>query len=166
MQARDAPVVAPLLQALGVSVPSYPLLAIEPRFTQILHNEAYWSSLPVCLAHIFKKDRSNLVFYSKNGEQWSLSGLTPSEPIRFICRLISPMHRVSVAVDFTARGTYCTDDLRTALKLAVEADDDILTQHHSHAQVLTWLDEAQTIPRLFNLYRFINKDFTRAGGDT
>lgn len=57
-------------------------------------------------------------------------------------------------------GGYSIDDLRKTLKCAVDADDDILAQHHSHAQILAWLDEAETVPRVFNLYRFVTKDFS------
>jgi len=140
----------------------YPLLAIEPGgFTQILPSENYWNSLPSGFVAIFKKKQDTLGFYGKDGRTWKLKAIFPSEEVGFMDRLLRPMKRINVSVEFQCVGEYSLDDIRSAMRSAVEADDDILCQHHSRAQILKWLSEAKSISRIFTLYTWITKDFTK-----
>ena len=55
-------------------------------------------------------------------------------------------------------------ELREALKTAIEKDDDILTQFHDRKTIRKWLDDAKTVGKLFNAYRWFTKDFTPVRG--
>ena len=149
---------------------NYPVLAIEPRgFTMLLESEAYWTSLPIGFIGIYKKRLKALVFYGKDGTKWQLRSIELGEPLGIIPRFTGlwlgmSLHPVRVLVDFESIGPFSTEELRSVFSSAVEADDDILCQHHAKEQILAWLDQAKSIPRMFNLYRWIRKDYFRPKG--
>ncbi len=141
---------------------TYPLLAIEPRgFTMMLQSEAYWTSLPIAYIGLYKRRLAVLVFYGKDGNKWQLRSIVPSEPIGLVRRFCRRREPVRVLVEFHPTGPYSTEELRAALRSAVEADDDILCQYHDKGQILTWLEDARSTARLFNLYNWIRKEFFR-----
>ena len=140
----------------------YPALAIDPRgFTQILDDDSYWASIPIGFINIYKKRQSTLVFYAADRSQWKLDSIQPLDSLSVLRRLFQPLHRVRASVELQSNGAYSVDQLRDALRSAINADDDILCQHHSREQILAWLESAKTDARIFNLYRWITKDFTR-----
>jgi len=146
---------------------NYPVLAIQHGgFTQMLRSENYWTSLPLAFINLYKRRIGVLFFYSKDGNKWSLHSIRPGESIGLIPRVFGlwlglSLRPVSVVVEFEPAAPYATEDLRAALRSAVEADDDILCQFHAKEQILTWLDEAQGVTQIFNLYDRITKEHFR-----
>ena len=143
----------------------YPVLAIHPKgFVQYLADDAYWKSLPIAFIAMYLKRRGAMVFYDKTGEKWELLSLCPVGPVRLFTRVFFGLRRTEVRPEFRSSGKYSLEDIRASMRAAVEADDDILTQFHDKKQVLNWVDKAESIPRMFNLYRWIKKDFSRGPG--
>ena len=143
---------------------NYPVLAIQHGgFTQMLRSEDYWTSLPLAFINLYKRRIGVLSFYSKDGNKWRLRSIRPGESIGLIPRVFGlwlglSLRTVSVSVEFEPAGPYATEDLRAVLRSAVEADDDILCQFHDKEQILAWLDEAQSVARIFDLYDRITKE--------
>ena len=143
---------------------NYPVLAIQHGgFTQMLRSEDYWTSLPLAFINLYKRRIRVLSFYSKDGNKWRLRSIRPGESIGLIPRVFGlwlglSLRTVSVFVEFEPAGPYATEDLRAVLRSAVEADDDILCQFHDKEQILAWLDEAQSVARIFDLYDRITKE--------
>ena len=146
---------------------NYPVLAIQHGgFTQMLRSEDYWTSLPLAFINLYKRRISVLSFYSKDGNKWRLRSIRPGQSIGLIPRVFGlwlglSLRTVSVFVEFEPAGPYATEDLRAVLRSAVEADDDILCQFHDKEQILAWLDEAQSVARIFDLYDRITKEHFR-----
>ena len=143
---------------------NYPVLAIQHGgFTQMLRSENYWTSLPLAFINLYKRRIGVLFFYSQDGNKWRLRSIRLGESIGLIPRVFGlwlglSLRPVSVVVEFEPAGPYATEDLRAVLRSAVEADDDILCQFHAKEQILAWLDEAQSVGRIFNLYDRITKE--------
>ena len=143
----------------------YPVLAIHPKgFVAYLAGDAYWESLPAAFIGVYLKRRSVMVFYDRGGEKWELLSLTPARPVSRIRRLFSGLRPIAVRAEFRSTGKYSLDEIRATMRAAVEADDDILTQFHDKKQVLDWVDKAESVGRMFNLYRWITKDFSGGAG--
>jgi len=146
---------------------NYPVLAIQHGgFTQMLRSEDYWTSLPLAFINLYKRRISVLFFYSKDGNKWRLRSIRPGKSIGLIPRVFGlwlglSLQTVSVFVEFEPAGPYATEDLRAVLRSAVEADDDILCQFHDKEQILAWLDESQSVARIFDLYDRITKEHFR-----
>ena len=146
---------------------NYPVLAIQHGgFTQMLRSEDYWTSLPLAFINLYKRRIGVLSFYSKDGNKWRLRSIRPGKSIGLIPRVFGlwlglSLQTVSVFVEFEPAGPYATEDLRGVLRSAVEADDDILCQFHDKEQILAWLDEAQSVARIFDLYDRITKEHFR-----
>jgi hypothetical protein len=142
----------------------YPVLAISKRFVQYMADDSYWKELPVGFIAIYLKRRGVMVLYDKSGEKWELMSLAPVKRVSLITRLFFGLRPTEVRPEFRSNGKFSLDDIRGSMRAAVEADDDILTQFHEKKVVLDWVDKAESIPRMFNLYRWITKDFSRGTG--
>ena len=143
----------------------YPVPAVHPKgFVQYLADDTYWKSLPIAFIGMYLKRRGAMVFYDKGGEKWELLSLAPVRPVSLFTRLFSGLRPTAVRPEFRSNGKYSLDEIRASMRAAVEADDDILTQFHDKKQVLNWVDKAESIARMFNLYRWIIKDFSRVTG--
>jgi hypothetical protein len=140
----------------------YPVLAIHPKgFVQYMADDGYWKALPVCFIGMFLKRRGEMAFYDRAGEKWYLMKLNPVVSINIFTRFFFGLQKTEVKPEFKSSGKYSMEDIRCAMRSAVEADDDILTQFHAKKDVLNWVDKAESIARMFNLYRWITKDFSR-----
>jgi hypothetical protein len=140
-------------------------IAIHPKgFVQHIECDAYWRSLPVAFIALYLKRRAVMVFYDKTGEKWELLSLRTVTPISLLTRVFFGLRPTEVRPEFRSNGKYSLEDIPASMRAAVESDDDILTQFHDRRQVLAWIDKAESIPRMFNLYRWITKDFSRKPG--
>jgi hypothetical protein len=146
---------------------TYPLLAIEHRgFAQMVPSNDYWTRLPLAFINLYKRRLSVLKFYDKEGSKWRLDSIEPNQAIGVIRRLVGlhlglSIQPVSVAVDLQLVGPYAIEELRADFRSAVEADNDILCQYHDKQQILKWLNDAKSIPKIFNLYDWITKESFR-----
>lgn len=143
----------------------YRVLAIHPKgFVEYLAGDAYWESLPIAFIGIYRKRRDATVFYDRGGQKWELLSLTPSRPVSLFARLFSGLRPIAVRPEFISNGKYSLDEMRASMRAAVEADDDILTQFHDKKRVLNWVDKADSVARMFNLYRWSTKEFSGGTG--
>ncbi len=146
---------------------NYPLLAIERGgFAQMIASGDYWMRLPLAFINLYKRRLGVLRFYDEEGNKWRLNSIAPDQPLGLIrhfvgLRLGLSVRPVSVAVDLQLVGPYSLEELREDFRSAVEADDDILCQYHDKQQILKWLDDAKSIPKVFNLYNRITKESFR-----
>lgn len=111
---------------------------------------------------IYKRYQSSLQFFDSDSMVWRLASIRAVKPVPFWQRLFGSLREVDVAMEFAAPHPFTVDDFRLALRQAVDADDDILTQHESRDDILRKLDEVRTIPEVFRLYRWMRKDFRKA----
>ncbi|MDH5327466.1 MAG: hypothetical protein OEY58_18600 [Gammaproteobacteria bacterium] len=140
----------------------YPILAIEPHgFTAMLKDSSYWKSLPISYISLYRKRLNSLVFYGKDGNKWRLKTIEPDEPIGFFGKIFGGLREIKVRAEFVSIGPYEFMELQSMFKSSVEADDDILCQHHSQNQVIEWINQAKSIGKLFSLYIWIRKDFAK-----
>ena len=142
----------------------YPVLAIERGgFTKMIQSEDRWTSVPLGFINLYKRRLDVLVFYDRAGNKWQLRSIAPRDPIGPVLRLFGlwlglSLRRVAVKVDFQSAGPYGLEELRAALRSAVEADDDILCQFHTKEQILARLEKAKSIAGIFNLYSWTRKE--------
>ena len=141
----------------------YPLLAVERGgFVQMIPSEDYWTSLPLGFIKLYRRRLDSLWFYDKKGTQWRLRSIVPKQAVGPVSRVVGlwlglSLKPVATAVDFQLVGPYAVEELRSAFRSAVEADDDILCQYHDREQILAWLDDAKSVAKIFNLYNWITK---------
>jgi len=144
---------------------NYPVLGISrDGFVQYIADGEYWCDLPYGFIAMYEKRRDKMLFFDRDGEKWQTLSITPDEPVGLATRLFFHLRKVRVHVDFKSLGPYEVNELREALKVAVETDDDILTQFHDQKTILKWLDDAKTVGKLFNAYRWFTKEFTPLRG--
>ena len=130
----------------------------------MLASEAYWRSLPLGYVGIYKRYLDGLTFYGRDGAKWRLRSISPNEPVGMFRRFFRALEPVSVSTEIEPAGHFTADELRAALRAAVEADDDILCQYHAKTEILTWLEKAPSIAKIFNLYGWITKASVRGKG--
>jgi hypothetical protein len=141
----------------------YPLLAIEQRgFVQMIPSSNYWTHLPLAFINLYRRRLGVLKFYDKDGNKWRLESIEPEQSIGLLRRFVGlhlglSVQPVQVAVDLQLAGPYSMSELQADFRSAVEADDDILCQFHDKQQILKWLDDAKSIPKIFDLYNWITK---------
>jgi hypothetical protein len=141
----------------------YPLIAIERHgFTQMVPSRDYWRCLPLSSINLYRRRLGVLKFYDNEGNSWRLNSIEPEHALGLLRRFVGlhlglSVQPVSVVVDLQIAGAYTIEELRADLRSAVEADDDILCQYYDKQQILAWLDEAKSVPKIFNLYNWITK---------
>jgi hypothetical protein len=141
----------------------YPLLAIERGgFVQMIPSADYWRTLPLGFVKIYRRRLNTLWFYDKTGTKWRLLSVSLDQTVGPVGRVVGlwlglSMKPVATTVAFQAAGAYALEELRSDFRSAVEADDDILCQYYDREQILAWLDDAQSVAKIFNLYNWITK---------
>jgi len=141
----------------------YPVLGIHPKgFLQYLAGEEHWEYFPFGFISMYLKRRDRMVFYDRDAVKWRLHSLSPCVRVSFLKRLFMGGRPIRVSAEFTLVGPYEAHELRSALKGAVLKDDDILTQYHDAKTVLKWLDDATSVGKPFNAYRWFTKEFPRS----
>ncbi len=149
---------------------NYPVLAMQHGgFTQMLRSENYWASLPIAFIKLYRRRLDVLFFYGADGNRWRLRSIGLGESTGLIPRVFGlwlglSLRPVSVVVEFERAGSYATEELRAALRSAVEVDDDILCQFHAKEQVLARLDKTQSVAQIFSLHSWITKEHLRGKG--
>ena len=138
---------------------TYPVLALAPDgFAFLLPSPEVWESMPYGYRGLFNRRRAALVLFGKDGTKWRLERLEPREPVGILTRVFQGTRRVPMRAEIIALGPCDAAELKAAFRAAVVADDDILCQYYSKEQILAWIDRAESIAKLFNVYNWISKE--------
>lgn len=141
----------------------FPLLACGPKgFTWLFKSENETKKMSIGFVGIYSRYQPALQFFDSDSTVWRLASVRPRQPIPFWQRIFGSLLEVDVSMEFAEPHSYTVDDFRLALRQAVDADDDILTQHESREDIIRKLEQLRTIPEVFQLYRWMRKDFKKA----
>ena len=140
----------------------FPVLACGPKgFTWLFKSEDETTRMSVGFVGIYQRYQSALQFFDSDSTVWRLASVRALKPIPFWQRIFGSLRKVDVLMEFTEPHSYIVDDIRRALRQAVDADDDILTQHESREDIIRKLEQVRTISEVFQLYRWMRKDFKK-----
>ena len=140
----------------------YPVLAFAPNgFTHLFHSESETQRMCIGYIGIYKRHRSAMQFFDSESVIWKLSSIQPTQRVWFWQRMFGALQHVDVLMEFERVGSYSVDDFRRAFRRAVDADDDILTQHEDINDICQKLEAVQSVPEVFRLYRWMRKDFRK-----
>src|SRR5262245_9000443 len=99
-------------------------------------------------AHGFHKPWSNGVkLYHRNCYRYEVEKATPEEELPPLSKaMAATIHNptFNVQYEYTSTGFYQIDELKQALRAAVEKDDDVLTQFHEAEELTSRIDAAKT----------------------
>ena len=138
---------------------TYPVLAIAPDgFVMQLASADALHTMPYGYLGLFRRRRATLVLFGRDGTKWRGGPGVARGPNGEWWRVVKHRRPVALGGEVSALGPYDASELREALRAAVVEDDDILCQYYSKRQILTWLDRADSVGRLFNLYNWIRKE--------
>ena len=140
----------------------YPVLAIDPSsFVYLLRSEADVTQIPMFYISIFRKKKDTLEFFDSEGFVWKIESVAPAKPLAFWHRILPSIRNVDVSITFQAIGPRPVEHMKNILRQAVEADDDILTQHQERKDILGKIADTKSVGEVFRLYRWMMKDFRK-----
>ncbi|MCP5521226.1 MAG: hypothetical protein H7A46_06725 [Verrucomicrobiales bacterium] len=143
---------------------TFPVLAIEPKgFTWLFQSQADTERMPVGFVGIYRRKIRELEFFDSDGTIWRLESVEPVRRISFWAHLFSSAKKTEVVMRFRPDGTAGVARMQAALRQAVEADDDILTQFEERSDILAKLGRTKSVGDIFRLYRWMRKDFKKRG---
>lgn len=140
----------------------FPVLAVGPKgFTWLFLAEEETKRLPIGFIGIYQRYQSSLSFFDSASTVWRLESIRAVKPVPFWQRLWGSLREVDVAMEFASPRPYDVDDFRSALRQAVDADDDVLTQHERREEVIRGLNGVRTVAEGFRWHRWVRKDFRK-----
>jgi hypothetical protein len=140
----------------------FPMLACGPKgFTWLFKSENETKRMCIGFVGIFRRYQPTLQFFDSDSTAWRLASIRPLQPIPFWQRIFGSLREVDVSMEFAEPHSYTVDDFRRALRQAVDADDDVLTQYESRDIIIQKLEKVRTVPEVFQLYRWMRKDFKK-----
>ena len=106
-------------------------------------------------AHGFHKQWwKGVKLYHRNGYRYEVEKATPEEELPPLSKLMAAtIHNptFSVLYEYTSTGFYQLDELKQALRAAVEKDDDVLTQFHEAEELVARIDAAKNFDDLVDM---------------
>ena len=140
----------------------FPVLALSTKkLTWLFRSESEMKRLPVAFVRIFLKTKDDLVFFDSDGSSWTLEAIETIRPIPFWLRFWPSLREVDVEVRLKPLTQDSLSKMKDILKRAVEADDDLLTQHHDSEVILTKLADTKSTGEVVRLYRWMMQDFRK-----
>ena len=98
-------------------------------------------------AHGFHKPWwKGVKLYHRNGYRFEVEKATPEGELPPLSKLLAAtIHNptFNVQYEYTSTGFYQLDELKQALRAAVEKDDDVLTQFHEAEELVSRIDAAK-----------------------
>ena len=95
--------------------------------------------------------------YHRNGYRYQVEKATPEGELPPLSKLMAAtIHNptFNVAYEYQSTGFYQLDDLKQALRDAVNKDDDVLTQFHEAEELIAQIDAAKSFDDLVNMLVF------------
>jgi antirestriction protein len=140
----------------------FPVLAIHPKgFTQLFRDEAETKEVCIGFIGIYRKTKEELSFFDYDGVVWKLDWIEPLRPISLWLRILPTVRMTPAVITFHCVGAGSLEQMKEVFRNAVEADDDILTQHQEKEDILSKLSKAKSVKEVFRLYRWMMKDFRK-----
>jgi hypothetical protein len=106
-------------------------------------------------AHGFHKPWwKGVKLYHRNGYRYEVEKATPEKELPALSKLMAAtIHNptVNVLYEYTSTGFYKIDELKQALRAAVEKDDDVLTQFHDAEELISRIDAAKDFGDLVDM---------------
>jgi len=95
----------------------------------------------------FKAWWRGVTYFHRDGHTYTVASVRPAKPLAVIDRILaSTIYNPGIDLEYEyVRGpTWTIDQLRAAIRRAIEQDDDVLTQFHEPGDLLDRLDRATT----------------------
>jgi hypothetical protein len=145
----------------------FPVLALSAKkLTWLFRSEGEIKRLPVAFVRIFLKKKEELEFFDSDGSSWALEAIETVQPVPFWLRIWPSLREIDVQMRFTPLAQDSFPKMKAILKRALEADDDLLTQHHEREEILAKLADTKSTSEVFRLYRWMMKDFRKGPNQT
>lgn len=128
--------------------PSYPLIAANDSYLVQIISEDAWGKGNVL--GVLKQDPS-AVFFDREGQKWTKRSSSPNVKPTFLTRLLAETvynPSVPVQVEWTCIGAYTLEELKQAIDVQVDMDDDILTQFLDGATVKAEVNAADSFEEI------------------
>ena len=109
-------------------------------------------------AHGFHKPWwKGVKLYHRNGYRYEVEKATPEEELPPLSKLMAAtIHNptFNVNYEYQSTGFYQLDELKQALRAAVEKDDDVLTQFHEAEELISRIDAAKDFSGLVDMLEY------------
>jgi hypothetical protein len=109
-------------------------------------------------AHAFHKPWwKGVKLYHRNGYRYEVEKATPEEALPPLSKLMAAtIHNptFNVTYEYQSTGFYQLDELKQALRAAVEKDDDSLTQFHEAEELTSRIDAAKDFDDLVEMLTY------------
>ena len=109
-------------------------------------------------AHGFHKPWwKGVKLYHRNGYRYEVEKATPEKELPALSKLMAAtIHNptVNVLYEYTSTGFYKIDELKQALRAAVEKDDDVLTQFHEAEELISRIEAAKDFSDLVDMLEY------------
>ena len=109
-------------------------------------------------AHGFHKPWwKGVKLYHRNGYRFVVEKATPEEELPPLSKLLAAtIHNptFNVTYEYQSTGFYKIDELKQALRGAVEKDDDVLTQFHEADELISRIDAAKDFSDLVGVLEY------------
>ena len=106
-------------------------------------------------AHGFHKPWwKGVKLYHRNGYRYEIEKATPEEELPPLSKLLAKtIHNPTFTVnyEYQSTGFYQLDELKQALRAAVDKDDDVLTQFHEAGELTARIDAAKDFDDLVDM---------------
>jgi hypothetical protein len=106
-------------------------------------------------AHGFHKPWwKGVKLYHRNGYRYEVEKATPEEELPALSKLMAAtIHNptFNVQYEYTSTGFYQLDELKQALRAAIEKDDDVLTQFHEAEELVARIDAGKNFDDLVDM---------------
>jgi hypothetical protein len=102
----------------------------------------------------FRRWWNGTTYFHRDGAKYEVARVSPPRPLGSVHRILAASI-YNPSLDFTVEhrrtGTWSIDELRGALRVAIERDDDILTQFHERETLLARLAMAKSFDDVVNV---------------
>src|SRR5271170_3590382 len=124
----------------------FPVLAIDPKgFTELFRIDAETRRISVAFIGIYRKLKETLEFFDSDGALWKLTSVDAVKPGPLWSRILHPMRETDVVMQFQLLGPCPLARMKETFRKAVDADDDILTQHEETEDILAKLAQTKSV---------------------
>src|SRR5262245_27589780 len=102
----------------------------------------------------FRRWWNGVRYFHRDGHVYTITAAHPPRRLGILDRILAGTvynPRLEFAYDFERGSTYAMPELRSALRVAIERDDDVLTQFHEPEELLARLGAASSFDEIVSV---------------